>query len=94
MIIVMNTNAKMEDANKVSKCVESLGLRTNISKGDSHLIVGVMGDTSVLDPNKLLRFDGVEKIVKVQEPFKKANRAFHPDDSIFEIAGRNRCFLV
>ena len=87
MIIVMNTNAKMEDANKVSKCVESLGLRTNISKGDSHLIVGVMGDTSVLDPNKLLRFDGVEKIVKVQEPFKKANRLFHPEDTIIDVLG-------
>mgnify|MGYP006053781249 FL=1 len=87
MIIVMNTNAKMEDANKVSKCVESLGLRTNISKGDSHLIVGVMGDTSVLDPNKLLRFDGVEKIVKVQEPFKKANRLFKPEDTIVDVLG-------
>ncbi|MDY6013071.1 3-deoxy-7-phosphoheptulonate synthase [Clostridium sp.] len=87
MIIVMNTNAKMEDANKVSKCVESLGLRTNISKGDSHLIVGVMGDTSVLDPNKLLRFDGVEKIVKVQEPFKKANRLFKPEDTIIDVLG-------
>ena len=87
MIIVMNTNAKMEDANKVSKCVESLGLRTNISKGDSHLIVGVMGDTSVLDPNKLLRFDGVEKIVKVQEPFKKANILFKPEDTIVDVLG-------
>lgn len=87
MIIVMNTNAKMEDANKVSKCVESLGLRTNISKGDSHLIVGIMGDTSVLDPNKLLRFDGVEKIVKVQEPFKKANRLFKPEDTIIDVLG-------
>lgn len=87
MIIVMNTNAKMEDANKVSKCVESLGLRTNISKGDSHLIVGVMGDTSVLDPNKILRFDGVEKIVKVQEPFKKANRLFKPEDTIIDVLG-------
>ena len=87
MIIVMNTNAKIEEANKVSKCVEDLGLRTNISKGDSHLIVGVMGDTSILDANKLLRFDGVEKIVKVQEPFKKANRLFKPDDTIVDVLG-------
>lgn len=87
MIIVMNTNAKIEEADKVSKCVENLGLRTNISKGDSHLIVGVMGDTSVLDPNKLSRFDGVEKIVKVQEPFKKANRLFKPEDTIVDVLG-------
>ncbi|MGG7078358.1 3-deoxy-7-phosphoheptulonate synthase [Clostridium sardiniense] len=87
MIIIMNTNAKAEEVSKVSKCVEGLGLRTNISRGDSHLIVGVMGDTSILDPNKLLRFDGVEKVVKVQEPFKKANRLFKPEDTIVDVLG-------
>ncbi len=87
MIIVMNTNTKAEEVSKVSKCVEDLGLRTNISRGDSHLIVGVMGDTSILDPNKLLRFDGVEKVVKVQEPFKKANRLFKPEDTIVDVLG-------
>lgn len=87
MIIIMSTNAKAEEVNKVSKCVEGLGLRTNISKGDSHLIVGVMGDTSILDQNKLLRFDGVEKVVKVQEPFKKANRLFKPEDTIVDVLG-------
>lgn len=87
MIIVMNTNANSDDIDKVSKCVEKLGLRTNLSRGGSYLIVGVMGDTSIIDPNKLLRFDGVEKVVKVQEPFKKANRLFKPEDTIVDVLG-------
>ena len=87
MIIVMNTDANSDDINKVSKCVEKLGLRTNLSRGGSYLIVGVMGDTSIIDPNKLLRFDGVEKVVNVQEPFKKANRLFKPEDTIVDVLG-------
>ncbi|WP_194191137.1 3-deoxy-7-phosphoheptulonate synthase [Clostridium chrysemydis] len=87
MIIVMDPNASMEDINKVSSCLELNGLRVNLSKGDSHMIVGVIGDASKLDSNKLLRFDGVQKIVKVEEPFKKANRLFKPDDTIVDVNG-------
>ena len=48
---------------------------------------GVVGDTSALDMNLLLVNEGVEKVMRVQEPFKRANRAFHPEDSIVNVAG-------
>ena len=50
-------------------------------------ILGVIGDTSVLDINMLKVNDWVEKVMRVQEPFKRANRAFHPDDSVIDVAG-------
>ena len=48
---------------------------------------GVVGDTSALDMNLLLVNEGVEKVMRVQEPFKRANRAFHPEDSVVNVAG-------
>ena len=50
-------------------------------------ILGIIGDTSVLDINMLKVNDWVEKVMRVQEPFKRANRAFHPDDSVVDVAG-------
>ena len=50
-------------------------------------LFGVVGDTSALDMNLLLVNEGVEKVMRVQEPFKRANRAFHPDDSIVDVCG-------
>ena len=50
-------------------------------------LFGVVGDTSALDMNLLLVNEGVEKVMRVQEPFKRANRAFHPEDSIVNVAG-------
>ena len=50
-------------------------------------ILGVIGDTSTLDINLLRVNDWVEKVMRVQEPFKRANRMFHPEDSVVEVNG-------
>lgn len=87
MIIVMDPKANEDAIRKVSQVVEGLGLKTHLSMGESHIIIGVVGDASILDSNKLLRFDGVSKVVKVEEPFKKANRLFKPSDTIVDVLG-------
>ena len=74
MIIVMKSDAKEEEIKKVKDIIESKGLLTNLSKGDSYYIVGIIGDTSMIDPKKMQGLQGVDKVMKVQEPFKKANR--------------------
>ena len=53
MIIIMNPKCREEQIKKVKDLVESKGLETNLSKGDTYCIIGCIGDTSVLDPNMI-----------------------------------------
>ena len=85
MIIVMKSDAKEEEIKKVKDLVESNGLLTNISRGESYYIVGVIGDTSMIDSKKVNELKGVDKVMRVQEPFKKANRLFKPEDTVVSV---------
>ncbi|MCD7948661.1 MAG: 3-deoxy-7-phosphoheptulonate synthase, partial [Erysipelotrichaceae bacterium] len=82
MIIVFKQKTSDEDVNKVAKHVENLGLSTHIVVGQEQTICGIIGDTTKVDPKSLEVSPVVEKVMKVSEPYKLANRAFHPDDSI------------
>ncbi|MBW6410842.1 3-deoxy-7-phosphoheptulonate synthase [Clostridium weizhouense] len=85
MIIVMKPKSTETEVRKVKAIVESKGLEINLSKGATNYILGVIGDTSIIDPKKLLAFSGVDKVVKVQEPFKKANRLFKPENTVVKV---------
>lgn len=85
MIIIMNPKATEEEVRKVKSVVEEKGLETNLSKGDTYFIIGIIGDTSVIDPKKLQVLKGVDRVMKVQEPYKKANRLFKPEDTIVKV---------
>ena len=85
MIIIMNPKATEEEVRKVKSVVEGKGLETNLSKGDTYFIIGIVGDTSVIDPKKLQVLKGVDRVMKVQEPYKKANRIFKPEDTIVKV---------
>ena len=87
MIIIMNPKASDEEVGKVKALVESKGLETNLSKGDTYYIIGAVGDTSILDPKKIQVLKGVDRVMKVQEPFKKANRIFKPEDTVVNVEG-------
>ncbi len=85
MIIIMKPKATEEEVRKVKAVVEGKGLETNLSKGDTYFIIGIVGDTSVIDPKKLQVLKGVDRVMKVQEPYKKANRIFKPEDTIVKV---------
>ncbi|MCD7809157.1 MAG: 3-deoxy-7-phosphoheptulonate synthase, partial [Erysipelotrichaceae bacterium] len=87
MIIVFKQKTSEEDVNKVAKNVENLGLSTHIVVGEEQTICGIIGDTTKVDPKSLEVSPVVEKVMKVSEPYKLANRAFHPDDSIIDVGG-------
>lgn len=87
MIVIMKPKASEEEVRKVKSVIEGKGLEVNLSKGDTYYIVGAIGDTSVLDPKKLQVLKGVDRVMKVTEPFKKANRIFKPDDTIVNVQG-------
>ena len=63
------------------------GFQINEIVGVNITILGVIGDTSSLDINLLRVNDWVEKVMRVQEPFKRANRMFHPEASIIDVCG-------
>lgn len=87
MIIVMKPNAPEEERRKIIGRLEERGYRIDVSTGQQNAILGIIGDTSVLNPHDLMVNDWIEKVMRVQEPFKRANRAFHPEDSIVDVGG-------
>ncbi len=87
MIIVFNQNATVEEKAKLRAQLEGKGFQIHTSEGENASLFGVVGDTSTLDINLLRVNEGVEKVMRVQEPFKRANRMFHPEDSIVNVAG-------
>ena len=87
MIIVMKPNAPIEERNKIIAGLEAKGFKIDLSTGNQAAILGVVGDTSTLNPHDIMVNDWIEKVLRVQEPFKRANRAFHPDDSVIDVGG-------
>lgn len=87
MVIVMKPNAPIEERNKIIAGLESKGYKIDVSQGSRNTILGIVGDTSVLNPHDIMVNDWIEKVMRVQEPFKRANRAFHPEDSVIDVGG-------
>lgn len=87
MIVVMKKGAPREESEKLKKSLEARGFTIHDSIGENQEVLGIVGDTSVLDPEDFMVNEWVEKAMRVQEPFKRANRMFHPDDSIIDVGG-------
>ena len=87
MIVVMKPNAKEEYINNIIERIEKAGLRIDKSVGVDYTVIGVVGDTGKIDRELISSLPGVSKILKVQEPFKRANRAFKKEDTIVNVAG-------
>ena len=87
MIIVMKPGAPMQECEKIKNGLINTGFQINAIVGVNMTILGVIGDTSTLDINLLRVNDWVEKVMRVQEPFKRANRMFHPEDSVVDVNG-------
>ena len=88
MIIVFKLGANEETIEKVKEFVKKQGVKVSIKKGVQQTIFGLIGNTSNINVSQLEMNDAVEKVMKIQEPFKETNRAFHPDDSVININGK------
>ena len=87
MIIILKQTAKQEDIAALRGALEGSGLSIHDSKGTETHILGLIGDTSCVDVNALLANDAVEDVKRVSEGYKKANRKFHPEDTVVNIGG-------
>ncbi len=84
MIAVVKNTATEEQLAHFVKWIEDRGYKTNVSPGDEETIVGIIGDTTKIDPFLLESMDIIERVQRVTEPFKKANRKFHPEDTVVD----------
>ena len=87
MIIVLKPKTKQEDIERIEGMVKERGGQPQIVVGSEMTVIGIIGDTTKIDPRSLEVDEVVERVMKVSEPYKKANRAFHPDDSIIDVSG-------
>lgn len=98
MIIVMESKATVEQISAVVNELEKKKVSVDISNGIDHTVLGVVGSTDDLDKDQLTLMAGVEKIIPIQEPYKKANRKFHPQDTLVQVdnqvVGGKKLFVI
>ena len=82
MIAVLKQGTTLEEKKKLIEWFEAQNLKVHISDGDYQTVLGLIGDTHKIDTQMLESLEIVEKIARISEPFKKANRKFHPDDTV------------
>ena len=87
MIVVMNGTANQEDIEKIVDKLKSMGLDLDISKGEKRSILGIIGDTSILESFPFYAYAGVEKVLRVLKPFKLASREFKNKSTSIKLKG-------
>lgn len=85
MIIILKKHAEEGKVEALKQEMVDQGLAIHESEGENTRLLGLIGDTSVVDLRHIMANDIVENVKRIQEPYKKANRKFHPEDSIVRI---------
>ena len=85
MIIILKPNPSPKQLEHLKGWIKSMGLEIHASEGKQSSILGLVGDTSVVDIDLIGAMEIVESVKRIQEPYKAVNRKFHPDDTIIEI---------
>lgn len=84
MIIVLKNQTTLQKREELIDWLRSKALDVHISEGQYHTVLGLVGDTGSIDTDMLEGLEIVEKVQRVSEPFKKANRKFHEEDTVIE----------
>ncbi|MBO7683198.1 MAG: 3-deoxy-7-phosphoheptulonate synthase [Kiritimatiellae bacterium] len=87
MIIILKKDADATQVENLKALLRSRNITPNVSEGQHETIVGCVGDIVHVDPGLIEALDCVEKVQRIQEPYKAANRKFHPDDTVVDCSG-------
>lgn len=87
MIVILKPNTEQKEIDKLTEALQNKGVEVNPVVGKDLIILGLVGDTSKLDPTQIEANRNVERVMHVAEPFKKANRMFHPEPTIVDVKG-------
>lgn len=85
MIIILRKSADEASVKRLEEMLKSKGVQANYIKGTTQSIIGLVGDTTLIDADSIAAQECVESIRRVQEPYKNANRKFHPDNTVIDI---------
>jgi 3-deoxy-7-phosphoheptulonate synthase len=88
MIIIINPSTNERQLAQLQQEIEQAGCVVNRSADGLRTIFGLTGDVAKLDPEQLQRKPGVEKVLRLKEPYKKANRLFRATNTLVQTAGR------
>ena len=89
MVVILKHNTTREETQEIIRWIKELGnVEVNPIYGTQTTILGLVGDTSSIDINRIQSNSHVENVKRIQEPYKRANRKFHPDNTIVDVAGR------
>jgi 3-deoxy-7-phosphoheptulonate synthase len=86
VIIVIKQGSPAEEVRQFAKTFEEKGVQVHFSEGATQTVLGLVGDAAGIDAEALVANHLVEKVVRVQEPYKRANRKFHPDDTCVRVS--------
>jgi 3-deoxy-7-phosphoheptulonate synthase len=87
MIVVLKDSPNQKQLENLIQWLKSLDLDINFSQGKNTTILGLIGDTSSVDIDLISALDIVESVKRITEPYKNANRKFHPQDTVVDISG-------
>ena len=87
MIIIVKKEHDEHQLGTLVNWIKNQGLQVDLSRGEHSTILGLIGDTSKVDIDLVRSLDIVENVKRIQEPFKSANRKFHPEDTIVDVSG-------
>ena len=87
MVIILKDNADKRQLDALTRWVEAQNVQVHQSHGAKHTILGLVGDTVHIDIDMIKQLEIVEDVRRIQEPFKSANRKFHPLDTVIDVNG-------
>ena len=87
MIIVLKKGADRNQTESLLGWLRARGIKPNVSTGDRETVIGCVGDVAKMDIGLVQALSVVESVQRIQEPYKAANRKFHPDDSVVDCSG-------
>lgn len=87
MIVILKENYDPEQLENLKEWLKSMSIDVHVSAGRHQTVLGLIGDTTVVDADLIRALSIVEDVKLVQEPYKKANRKFHPADTVVDVGG-------
>lgn len=89
MVVVLKKNPDKKQLDNLTNWIKSMGIEIHVSQGSMQTLLGLVGDTSLIDVDLIEALEIVETVKRIQEPYKNANRKFHPDNSVITVGEAN-----
>lgn len=88
MVVILKPHPDQKKVDQLAESFRSLGFSIHYSEGEHTIIMGLVGDTSRVDINTIAANEIVDRVQRISQPYKAANRRFHPQDTVIDVAGR------